>query len=333
MASAVVLIAGGVVLAGGQQLASPSPLADRVRALTRESTWTLVASVPLGFRTFHPQGLVKIGDTFVVSSVEVKVPTKRFPKPVNGYDRDTGEGVGHLFRFDARGALLAETTIGEGAIYHPGGLDFDGTNLWVPLTEYRPDSRSILYRVDPRSLRAVEVLRVDDSIGGVAYDPQARTLHGVSWGSRRFYGWPLTGDGRRDGARPAPRVANPSHYVDYQDCKYAGARQMLCTGVADVATSAGGGSFRLGGLDLVSLDDHRPVHQVPVALRTASGAVLTQNPSWFEVTPTGLRGYFLPEDDRSTLYVYDIALSVAALDLRPRVLERDGAVENRPAGT
>ena len=48
-----------------------SIVADRVMALTRSSSWTLAASVPIAFRTFHPQGMVKIGETLLVSSVEV----------------------------------------------------------------------------------------------------------------------------------------------------------------------------------------------------------------------------------------------------------------------
>ena len=39
-------------------------LADRVMHLTRTSPWKLVSSVPMKFPTFHPQGMVRIGDTF-----------------------------------------------------------------------------------------------------------------------------------------------------------------------------------------------------------------------------------------------------------------------------
>jgi hypothetical protein len=35
---------------------------------------------------------------------------------------------------------------------------------------------------------------------------------------------------------------------------------------------------------------------------------LTRNPVFLEPTATGLRGYFMPEDNTSTLYVYDVAL-------------------------
>ena len=34
---------------------------------------------------------------------------------------------------------------------------------------------------------------------------------------------------------------------------------------------------------------------------------MTHNPVWLSSTDTGLRGYFMPEDDKSTLYVYDVA--------------------------
>jgi hypothetical protein len=74
--------------------AQPSGLADRVSALSRDSAWKQVAAIPVAFPTYHPQGMVKIGDTLFVSSVEVTVPTKRFAQPTGGYDRDAGEGVG-----------------------------------------------------------------------------------------------------------------------------------------------------------------------------------------------------------------------------------------------
>ncbi|HEU6442678.1 MAG TPA: DUF6454 family protein, partial [Microvirga sp.] len=61
-------------------------LAERVTKLSRGTQWKPVSAVPINFVTHHPQGMVKIGDTLFVSSVEIKVPTKRFPQPVDGYD-------------------------------------------------------------------------------------------------------------------------------------------------------------------------------------------------------------------------------------------------------
>ena len=242
-------------------------VADRVQSLTRDSTWTLAASVPMKFTTHHPQGMVKIGETLFVSSVEVTKRPQRFAQTVDGFDRDTGAGVGHLFKLDMQGNLIADLRMGEGTIYHPGGIDYDGTHLWVPVAEYRPNSRSIIYRVDPVTMTPTAVLRFPDHIGAIVHDSDDRALHGISWGSRRFYRWTLGNDGRvTNGSAPpeAVRTMNPSHYVDYQDCKYAGRHRMICTGVTEMRQRPDAPPFRLGGIELVDLRDGRPLHQVPV---------------------------------------------------------------------
>ncbi len=284
-------------------------LIEAVMRLTRSSHWVPVRSVALAFPTYHPQGLARIGDAFVMSSVEVTVPPRRFDGPAGGYDRDPGQGVGHLFKFDGAGQLIAEARLGEGTIYHPGGLDYDGRHLWVAVAEYRPDSRSIIYRVDPETLQATEVLRFADHIGALVHDTGERALHGVSWGSRRFYRWPLDPQGRVRTAAVPPvrlRTMNPSHYVDYQDCKSVGRRRMLCTGVAELRQGTDAPPFRLGGMDLIDLRDGRPLHQVPVLLWTPQGLDMTHNPVWLEPQGSGMRGYFLPDDNHSTLYIYDV---------------------------
>ena len=131
------------------QPAGRSTIAERVLKLGRDARWQPVAVIAVNFPTYHPQGMVKIGDTFFVSSVEVRVPPVRFASPMDGYDRETGQGAGHLFKIDAAGQLVRDVPLGEGTIYHPGGIDFDGTNIWVPVAEYRPDSRSINSRSMP----------------------------------------------------------------------------------------------------------------------------------------------------------------------------------------
>jgi hypothetical protein len=301
----------GIVLAAAFLLAprtgasedARASLAERVTALTRDTRWALVDRVPVSFKTFHPQGMVKIGDNFFVSSVEVRVAPKRFASPADGYDRDPGEGVGHLFKFDRTGRLITDLELGEGTIYHPGGIDYDGTHIWVPVAEYRPNGRAILYRVTPDAMVATRVAAIDDHIGALVHDLATKTLHGYSWGSRRLYRWTLDDKGGVTGE--ATRRLNPSHYVDYQDCKSAGAGRMLCTGVAEIRSTPDAAPFRLGGIELIDVNDGRPIHQVPVLLWTPGGRVMTQNPAWFEPTATGMRGYFMPEDDSSTIYIYD----------------------------
>lgn len=307
----IVICALAALAVGAAAQDGRSSLAERVTALRRDSPWTLVTTLPVAFKTHHPQGMVRIGDTFFVSSVEVRVPTSRLSAPVDGYDRDTGEGVGHLFKIGSAGQLLADLKLGEGAIYHPGGIDYDGTSLWVPVAEYRPNGRSIVYRVDPGTMTATRVFAFNDHIGAIVHDTATRTLHGVSWGSRRFYRWPLDGKGGVTNAGVSPqrlRKPNRSHYVDYQDCKSVTGGRMLCTGVTEIRWTPDAPPFRLGGLDLIDLKDGRPVHQVPVLLWTPGGLAMTHNAAWFEPTAAGLRGYFMPEDETSTIYVYDVPI-------------------------
>ena len=284
-------------------------VSDRVKQLTRGSAWREVSRVAVQFDTQHPQGMVRIGDHLYVSSVEIVTPTKRFATPQGPYDRDTGAGVGHLFKMDLKGNLVDDLKLGEGAIYHPGGIDYDGRYLWVPVAEYRPNSRAIVYRVDPATMQATEMFRYGDHVGGIVYNADDRSLHGVSWGSRRYYRWPLGIDGRVGNVDVAPeklRVANRAHYIDYQDCKYLGRREMLCSGLTNYQVKPDAPRFALGGIEIVDLSTNLAIHQVPIQLWTASGFPMTQNPVWLEPTAKGLRAYFMPEDGRSTLYIYEV---------------------------
>jgi hypothetical protein len=276
------------------QHVQPDSLIKKFRQLSNASIWTQVAAITLPFPAHHPQGMVRVGPYFFMSSVEV-------------VNREAGRGAGHLFKFDGTGKLLADLKLGEGPIYHPGGLDFDGQHIWVSVAEYRPNSRSIVYRVSPTALTVTEVFRFDDHLGGVVHDTDSHTLYAVSWGSRTLYNWKL-GDDRfpADKGSKAGATLNPAFYVDYQDCHYVGRHLMLCGGVKSYQN--GQESFRLGGLELVDLTSHQPVHQIPLLLKSPSGRPMTQNPFWLESIPNGLRAWFVPDDDKATMYVYEISL-------------------------
>src|SRR5262249_26241211 len=129
-----------------------SALAERIMQLTRGSQWRAVATLPLNFPTHHPQGMVRVGDRFFVTSVEIIEATQRYDAPRDGLARSAGRGRGHLFEIDLQGNLKRQIVLGEGDVYHPGGIDYDGRYVWVPVAEYRPNSHAIVYRVDPASL-------------------------------------------------------------------------------------------------------------------------------------------------------------------------------------
>lgn len=288
------------------QIKGESPIAERFRGLTKSTNWELIGKIKLEFPTYHPQGMVKIGDFFYLSSVEITEPTEKFDQPTGRYDRTPGKGIAHLFKFRGDGELVSSVRLGEDTIYHPGGIDYDGRWLWVPVAEYRPNSSSIIYQVDLDTMQVREVFRVSDHIGGIVHNNADDTLHGVSWGSRSFYSWDLD-DNLSSAAASTPsdttRRNNGSHYVDYQDCHYLRTSYMLCGGVSWFKHPSG--RFALGGLDLVDLSTQDAVHQVPVSLWVESGRPMTFNPFFVEVHKDNLRFYFAPEDDDTTVYIYD----------------------------
>ena len=323
---------GALLLQAGPACAAAPDqrVSRRVMMLARDTVWTKVGAIRIAFDTFHPQGMVRIGENFYVSSVEVRREPRKLATPRDGQRYDAGAGIGHLFKIGPHGELLADLVLGEGSIYHPGGIDFDGSSIWVPVAEYRPDSRAIVYKVAPDTMTATVAFTVADHVGGLVHDVDGRRIVGLSWGSRRFYAWPDAAGGKTPQASTAAPVANPESYIDYQDCHYAGARRMLCGGLAEYRPAPGAPMLSLGGLDLIDVATFRPVWQAPVPLWAPSGRAMTQNPFWVEPTSTGLRAYFMPDDDVSTVFVYDAAMPVQRRP-PPRDVTRDAAVGTRTA--
>ena len=288
------------------------------RKLTRLSTWKLVSSVPMkGWQTFHTEGLVKIKDAFYVSAVEVTMDRVRTGSTDAltdfSTDRTPGAGRGWLFKFDGAGNLLGKVEMTAGDAYHPGGIDFDGRWIWVPVSEYRPNSFTNFYRVDPESMKAEIAFSAPDHIGGIVHDTHTGKFHGVSWGSRRLYTWQV--QAKRDGKleiRKGSWVPNPQHYIDYQDCHLQGVSFMLCGGLNGFSTPLG--SLDIGGLELVDLRANRPVHQIPVTTYLDEGKgpnpglAATHNAFWSEALPSGsMRFYFMTEtDNQADLVTYDV---------------------------
>ncbi|HTE53679.1 MAG TPA: DUF6454 family protein [Kofleriaceae bacterium] len=292
---------------------------DLFRLLGRNAIWTQLSAVEMqGWTTFHTQGLVKIGDAFFVSSVEVLEPTVPNGTQTDALydfsiDRSVGVGRGWLSKFSADGHLLGQVELTHGSIYHPGGIDFDGESLWVPVAEYRPNSHSEIYRVDPDTLEAELAFRVDDHIGGIVHNRHGGTLNGVSWGSRRLYTFEPHGRGHGHGEPRDPESSwtpNGDSTIDYQDCHYHGVEYMLCGGVASYATPSGPIAF--GGLDLVDLRSARAIQQVPVNQFIDEGSgpnpglALAHNAFWAEpLDDRSLRIYFMTEtDNQAALLVY-----------------------------
>ena len=285
----------------------PATLADAFKLVDRTTEWSLVSEINIAFDTYHPQGFALVDDYLFISSVEVHERTRRYAEPQNGMDRTPGAGVGHIFKTDLQGNLLAQIQIGTGDIYHPGGIDYDGSLLWVPVAEYRPDSESIIYSVHPDSLIPHVRFRIQDHIGGIIANTDTQQLHAVSWGSRRYYSWPRHYT-PQDIEEPLTGTLNPSHYIDYQDCQFTGDQTAICTGLAGYHDATNKTRFAFGGLELIDVQQNRPIHQVPFPHWTDRGLPMTQNPVALELDGPTLRLYAMPEDNVSRLFIYETDL-------------------------
>lgn len=284
--------------------------------LSRSTAWNLVAKVPFEGDTFEPEGLVRLGpDRYVVSAGEYTEPTVRYPGGgvVNGTDRSAGAGFAHMMVFDGRGRRIADASVsGAGSPeYHNGGIEYDGAHLWAALSQYRPNTTAALVRLDPRTLEPREVLRARDHQGAVARDPSTGATLTLNWGGRDASLWDLRNEpGPLPGyTRPRAVVRNPSHYVDYQDCKFLGQSRyygsrsvMMCSGIASLS-----GDVAIGGLALVDMRTMVPLAEVPMMLRSDAGALMTKNPMDVALVDGKMRVYFLPDERNSTLYVYEAA--------------------------
>ena len=113
---------------------------------------------------------------------------------------------------------------------------------------------------------------------------------------------PLDASGRPTNADTPPErlhVTNPSGYIDYQDCKYLGGQEALCSGLNTLPdrrrtarASRSAASRSSTSPPIASCTRCRwscgPTaacrFQMPVELWTASGLPMTQNPFWIEPT-------------------------------------------------
>lgn len=270
--------------------------------LSSDADWKLLQAIPLDFEVHHPQGMTRIGDSLYMTAVETIVRPEAITDSKSAYDRTQGQGKGHLFKFDLEGKLEATVSLGEDSKYHPGGMDFDGENIWISVAEYRPDSHSIVYAVDPETLAVTEVFRFDDHLGGVLRNPVDGAIYGLSWGSQTLYRW-----------TEAEARGNPNQWyaktkagsnVDYQDCQLVTEQTMLCSGMGSLPID-NTHFLTIGGLELVDLRSLDVLHRIRISGAAPGGELLTRNPFWFDYDENQ-RGsfYFVPEDDRASLYHY-----------------------------
>lgn len=179
---------------------------EMLTTLLESTDVELVRQLPLEFDTYHVQGLDLTERFYFVTSVDRK--QKR----------------AWLFQIDRQeGRLKSQKDLTEGSFIHPGGIQVDNRYLWVPNAEYRKQSRTIVYGIDPNNLKIRASFEVDDHIGALASDGR-NILYGVNWDAVHFYIWDFN-------RHKLSKVNSPTS-VAYQDIKYC-AGKLLCSGQKD----------------------------------------------------------------------------------------------------
>lgn len=287
-------------------------------ALSRSTTWNLVEKIDFEGPTWEPEGIVRLGaDRYFVSAGEYVERTVKYEKPINGTDRTPGIGFAHMIVFDGKGRRVADASISKNGDteYHNGGIDYDGTYIWATLSEYRPNSTGTVVRMRPSTLEPEQILRVRDHQGGVVHDISTGHFATLNWGSRKASLWSLAypAEPIPEFTTPLAVTANPSKWIDYQDCKFLGHSKtydfravMICSGIGDIGGGDGQqNKVTIGGVAIVDILTMVPLADVPIAMVTDKGAPMAKNPFDVAIVDGKLRLYFLPDEEHSTLYVYE----------------------------
>jgi hypothetical protein len=82
---------------------------------------------------------------------------------------------------------------------HPGGMQSDGTRLWIPLAESKRGGRSVVRAFQLKEMHVGRTLKsdfefpVNDHIGAIAVSTESRLIFGASWDTQKVYVWEFTG--------------------------------------------------------------------------------------------------------------------------------------------
>ncbi|MEI2726952.1 MAG: DUF6454 family protein [Verrucomicrobiota bacterium] len=138
----------------------------------------------------HTQGLEMVAGKYYVTARREDVRPKRA-----WLLRSESAGVD----WDAWDITPVEVPGEVTALDHPGGMQSDGSRLWIPLAESKRNGRSIVRAFKLADLVAGGRLKADfgfsvqDHIGAVAVAADRQLLFGASWDTERVYVWDFQG--------------------------------------------------------------------------------------------------------------------------------------------
>ncbi len=142
----------------------------------------------------HTQGLELRGGSYYVTARREDVRPKR-ALLLRTDPAASGWVAWDITPVDAQGGVTD--------LDHPGGMQSDGTRLWIPLAPSKRAGRSLICAFQFANLVAGRPLKpdfefaVDDHIGAVAVDADRQLLLGANWDTERVYLWDFRGQLQR----------------------------------------------------------------------------------------------------------------------------------------
>jgi len=202
------------------------------------------------------------------------------------------------------------------ALDHPGGLQSDGTRLWIPLAESKRNGRSLIRAFSLKEMEAGRPLKwgveipVEDHIGAVAVLTKRQLLFGANWDTEKVYAWDFTGRLQRTLTGPDMEArglgpitgAGGRAGVAVQDWKCAGDR-LFASGLFRATGSAAVSSQSR----LVWFEEFLEpgVRRWTVTLPTRRGTELSRE----AMAISGDFAFFLPEDLGATNRMFRVPLA------------------------
>jgi len=267
----------------------------------------------------HPQGMVKLGNDFILSSVDTRGKKKS--------NKDLE--VGFLQRFtinaDNEIELIKQQQINglkfdyegqEMSDHHPGGLDVDREtgDLIASVAQYKANSSSTFLIINSEDISDYEVaVRVDDHIGTIVCAKQGGESCRVvfNWDSKQAYklsSAELRQSGMLKISSNARDIARP---WAFQDCKYIGNDEEDSVYALCSATKPDYSivlmKYTVGG-DVVEVNS--AIAPTVGGFLGIGAKSMAQNPMAFEKVKTDsgykIRFYFIPHNHTDArLYIYD----------------------------
>jgi maltose-binding protein MalE len=233
-----------------QQVVQSEPVSSLLEANSLE----LLDSDALNFPTYHVQGLVVTEDIYYITAI------------------DLDNNRAWLFTVDRDSlAPLEQKDLTEGTLIHPGGIELDGTYLWIPNAEYDANGPAKILALNPQSLEVSRSFTVSTHISLIASNGADR-LYGTDWASANFYVWDWDGN-------PIETIASPTG-VEYQDCQFVDPH-LVCGGYE------GGG----GSIDIIDPASWTLVNRINVGVTSPGNLLTREGLSIFDG-----KVYLLPDD-------------------------------------